>query len=270
MKVGRTAWIVVLLALGAIVVSAQESMVAFVDGSVQVKAGTAWNNVDIGQKLAANATVRLGSGALLELTADGGRSLMLSKTGTYELAPLWKTAPVAKGTAAKLLGVVERITAGTQAAAPSTVAGVRGAASDTDDLLWLEDAEDPETLYASGRKAEAEGHYAEAAVFYSEALRIVNDRAVIDKTRACASAYAAARAHVAAGQLGRALASLKAADPAAAGELRPAYALLMSSLLAEFGDADGARVLLAKGKAEAWFTGDALKEADALLASLKK
>jgi len=270
MKVGRTALIVVLLALGAVVAYAQESMVAFVDGSVQVKAGAAWKEVDIGQKLEANATVRLGIGALLELTAEGGRSLLLSKAGTYELAPLWKTAPAAKGTAAKLLGVVERIAAGTQAAAPTTVAGVRGASSDTDDMLWLEDAEDPETLYESGRKAESEGRYAEAAVFYAEALRIVNERSVIDKERACVSAYAAARAHVAAGQLGRALASLKAADPAVAGELRPAYALLMASLLAEFGDAESARILISKGKAEAWFSGDALKEADALLAALKK
>ncbi len=270
MKVGRAALMVVLFALVAVVAFAQESMVAFVDGSVQVKSGSAWKEVNIGQKLEANATVRLGSGALLELTADGGRSLMLSKAGTYELAPLWKTAPAAKGTAAKLLGVVERIAAGTPAAAPTTVAGVRGASSDTDGILWLEDAEDPETLYESGRKAEAEGRYAEAAVFYAEALRIVNERAVVDKERACVSAYAAARAHVAAGQLGRALAALKSADPAAAGALRPAYALLMASLLAEFGDAESARILISKGKAEAWFSGDALKEADALLAALKK
>jgi tetratricopeptide (TPR) repeat protein len=266
----RVALVAAMMALCAFASFAQESMVAFVDGSVQLKSGLAWKDLDIGQKLEAGATVRLGSGALLELTADGGRSLLLSKAGTYDLAPLWKTAPAAKGTASKLLSVVERVAAGTSAAAPSSVAGVRGAASDTDDMLWLEDAEDPETLYQSGRKAEAEGRYAEAAVFYAEALRIVNERAVVDKSRACASAYAAARAYVAAGQLGRALAALKSADPAASGELRPAYALLMASLLAEFGDAESARVLLAKGKAEAWFAGDALKEADALIAVLKK
>ena len=175
MKVGRAALIAALLALCAAASFAQESMVAFVDGSVQLKAGSAWKDVDIGQKIEANATVRLGSGALLELSAEGGRTLMLSKAGTYELAPLWKSAPAAKGTAAKLLSVVERIAAGTSAAAPTSVAGVRGASSDTDDMLWLEDAEDPETLYESGRKAEAEGRYAEAAVFYARTLRLKHE-----------------------------------------------------------------------------------------------
>ncbi|MBN1241322.1 MAG: hypothetical protein JXA15_01295 [Spirochaetales bacterium] len=270
MKTSRAIPLFALIGLLATAAFAQESMVAFVDGTVTVKSGSGWKEVDIGQIIPANATVKLGAGSLLELTADGGRSLLLSKAGTYELAPLWRSAPAAKGTAAKLLGVVERMAAGTSSAAPVAVAGVRGDAADTDELLWLEDAEDPETLFASGQKAESEGRFTEATVFYAEALRVVNERAVIDKERACVTAYAAARAHVASGQLGRALASLRAADPVAAGSLRPAYALLTASLLAEFGDAESARTLLSQGKGEGWFQGDALKEADALLAALKK
>ena len=257
-------------ALAAGFAVAQSSIVQFADGAVQIKSGTAWKALDIGQALAADAVVRLGPGALLELSAEGGRSLMLSKAGIYELAPLWKSAPAAKSSATKVLGVVERMVAGTSAAPPSAVAGVRGASSDSEDLLWLEDAEDPEALYASGRKAESEGRFAEAAVLYAEALRVTKDRSSLDKERAAVSAYSAARAFVAAGQMGRALSALKSADPDYSKEIRPFYALLEAALLAEFGDAEGARALVERGKAGGWFSGDSLKEAEALLATLKK
>lgn len=271
MRGGHVIFTLAFLAAAMIAAAAPAVDVAYIDGSAQFKSGSAWKELDFGQKLEPTATLRLAAGTVVELDVDGGRSILLSKPGVYDLAALIKAAPETKGSAARLLGILDRITSGSSVAAPSTQAGVRGSPGDTRvDPFWPDGEEDPSMVYDAGRDAEAEGRYAEAAVLYGEALRIVKDQAETSELRAGMAAYSAARAFVQAEQFGRALDALKAADPADAGDARGAYAMLYAMLLADFGDADAARTLLLRGKAEAWFTGPAAGEADALLATLKK
>lgn len=87
------------LMLAGPVLSAEEIVVGFVDGAVELKETDSWVEIDIGDELPAESVLRLERGALVEFSTDRG-TITISAPGTYVLADLLKD----RGERKKLLG----------------------------------------------------------------------------------------------------------------------------------------------------------------------
>jgi hypothetical protein len=72
----------------------QDLSIAYAEGQVLVSRGKGWADASVGQNLAADARLRLGTEAYLELQTAGNRNaprIILSRAGTYSIASLLST-----------------------------------------------------------------------------------------------------------------------------------------------------------------------------------
>ena len=75
---------VIFFALAVCGLGAQELSVSYAEGDVQVRSGSRWAALSIGDWLSPQATIQLGGGAYVELTRADSR-IVLSQKGTYNL-----------------------------------------------------------------------------------------------------------------------------------------------------------------------------------------
>ena len=157
--------LVTVLTLSAVPLS-----VTWADGKVDVKKGSSWVAVNMGDKVDSASTIRLGAGASVEFS-DGKRKVSLTASGAYLLNSLLKQGALASkdtGALDKLGKLVDpKASTGT-----STVAAVRGAAIEPagNSVTWMSDTVDVSAVMDEGRKLVRDGDFAGAAAKFDEAV----------------------------------------------------------------------------------------------------
>jgi hypothetical protein len=239
--------------------------VVFVDGTVQVQSGSSWKALDFDDKFDSALSVKLASGALLEIQAQGGSSVTIAAPGTYKVDTLFKprTEPTAVATVA---GKLEKLAKGTKQ--DTTVAGVRGSeAVVAKGTMWAGGTIEADEAFASAETASKAGDHAGAWKLYMESLELYIEAS--DPTGASRAAYSASLAALASNSGAKALSSLRAASPEDAGALRGSYALALATLSARYGATAEAKTLLDKAINSGWFDDPAsLADAKTLLSGL--
>lgn len=249
----------------AVALAAAPVKVAFVDGTVHVLSGGAWKPLDFDDEFDSAQSVRLGPGAILELSVKSGSSVTISAAGTYVVDALLKprTEPSAVSTVAAKL---EKLAKG--GTGSGSVAGVRGAAADSaGGLMWSDAGVDAEAAFQEAQDAMSAGTYSIAWDLFMQAISLYDEAE--DPTGASRSAWHASLAGLAAGSGARALAALRSASPDDAGALRASYALALATLNARYGAAAEAKVLLERAIKAGWFDDPTMaSDAKTLLSSL--
>jgi tetratricopeptide (TPR) repeat protein len=124
-------------------VFAQALTISYLDGVVELKTAKGWQALSIGDKVAADASVRITQGGSLELL-KGTVRITLIKDGTYDLAALSKAAgkPAAGGIGTTIAQKLSTLT--TEKPKASAAGGVRGAAQGTSDgsIMWVDESDE--------------------------------------------------------------------------------------------------------------------------------
>jgi Flp pilus assembly protein TadD len=162
-------WILGLFLLAALGAAAQDLQVAYTEGLVELAAGAGWKELAPGDRLPANARIRLAEDGFVEL-AQGVTRLSVSQPGVYQVADLvaaskkvasWQLGKVVSG---KLKGAVAGVAKGDGTAAM----GARGAAAGAPATVeWVEASGSEEAL--------AEGRSLLEAERFDEALKVLQD-----------------------------------------------------------------------------------------------
>lgn len=254
------------LLLFAAAVAALPVTVAFVDGTVEVQSKGAWKVLDFGDSFDSSQTVRLGSKAVLELSIQGGDTLVLGNAGVYVIDTLIKKKAPA-GVVATVAAKLEKIAKG--AGQESTAGGVR--AEDVSDLgaelLWAGAGNEAEAMYNAGINAYDEMDYPRAWELCLEAIRMYKEAA--DPAGAARAAWYASLSGLASGSGAKALSALRQASPDDAAALRGSYVLALATLNAQYGSPEEAKTLLKHALDEHWFDDPSMEhDARSLLADL--
>ncbi|MDX9958514.1 MAG: hypothetical protein AB7T74_02675 [Clostridia bacterium] len=265
MKTKRMVGFVGFLCIAVISVSAAPVSVAFVDGTVHVLSGSNWKLLDFDDRFDSSQSVRLGKGAVLELSAQGGSMVAIATQGTFVVDDLLKPR-TERGAVATVAAKLEKLAQGSKS--DITVAGVRGSAAvEPQELMWAGDGVEAEATFEEAMTAYKNGLNSEAWTLFTEAKGLYEDAA--DPNGAARSAWHASLAGLASGSGAKALAALRSADPADAGALRGSYALALATLGARYGDTAGAKLMLQKALDSGWLDDQTMVEdAKSLLSGL--
>ncbi len=165
-------WILGLFLLAALGAAAQDLQVAYTEGLVELAAGGAWKELNPGDRLPANARIRLSKDSFAELS-QGATRLSVSQPGIYQVADLvaaskkvasWQLGKVVSG---KLKGAV----AGGQKGDGTAAMGARGAAAGASATVeWVESTGSQEAL-DEGRSLLAAERFDEALKVFQDALK---------------------------------------------------------------------------------------------------
>jgi len=162
----RTAALVaILVAVCAVGASAQAFTVDYRDGTVEVQTARGWTALSIGDRVAADATVRISRQGSLELSRARTKITLL-KDGVFSIAGLAKdlafpAETVGTAIARKLQTLV------TEKPVAGTSGGVRGAEQGSTSVTWAD--ENDETRSQAQALLDA-GKYQQAAAMLSDAI----------------------------------------------------------------------------------------------------
>jgi len=124
----------VVVALG---VSAQAFTVSYLDGTVELQTAKGWTAVSIGDKIPADATVRISDTGSLELTRASAKITIL-KDGVFAIAGL--AAGASSGGSGVGGSIAQKLqTLVTEKPKSSTAGGVRGAQQGSGDVTWVDE-----------------------------------------------------------------------------------------------------------------------------------
>jgi len=160
-----------LFLLAALGVAAQDLRVAYTEGLVELAAGGSWKELAPGDRLPANARIRLSEDGFVELT-QGATRLSVSQPGLYLVADLvaaskkvasWQLGKVVSG---KVKGAVSGGAKGDGTAAM----GARGAAAGAPATVEWVEASGSEEALAEGRSLLEAERFDEALKVLQEAL----------------------------------------------------------------------------------------------------
>lgn len=164
-RISRIWLAAVLITTAALAPRAEEAVVEFVDGTVEVQEDSGWIEVDIGDSLPEGSTLRIGSDSLAELSSSRGR-ITITAPGTYVLADLFQD----RGGRKALLGGFMKNALARAVAEPgaeeSVSMGVRAAEVEEESFEWMDEEEE---LLNQGKDLLADGLYAEALDLFTEA-----------------------------------------------------------------------------------------------------
>ncbi len=219
-------------------VSGQAVTVQFADG-LEVQRGSAWLDVDAGDDLPADATVRLSAGGYAEI-ARGDRVVTLSRAGTYRLPDLLQAAGTASSwgissVMGSKLGALASGTRGSETQAAQM--GVRGKAQGGGAVTWVED-EASETV-KQGLALLEQGNHKDALAAFQKASESATD----GDTEQAALFYQAYASDLL-GQRAQALRLLAKMAPPRKADYYGDFVLLKGRLLIESADAVDALPLL--------------------------
>ena len=122
--------IIMLMFLIVMISAAEDFMLVYTEGEVLLNEDGSWYEVFIGDMLDDSSTIKIGSGSMVEIDADGN-TLLLNKPGTYKLGEIisqrgkvsaWGDNPVFK----KFLSGDN-----SRSNVQTAVMGVRGSATET-------------------------------------------------------------------------------------------------------------------------------------------
>ncbi len=156
----RTSLLVIFLVSATLLpLYAEELMVEYLEGILEVGQGSNWIEVDIGDTIPQNSYLRLSDNGLVELSA-GAITITLYEDGTFSAETLFTSGrEVAAWNIASLVNYkLGRLISPDQQQG-SAVMGVRGAAAGEEELTWVEEGE--ESLQ-QGKELIRTGDYKEA------------------------------------------------------------------------------------------------------------
>ena len=166
---------VVLFTFAVCAVGAQQLSVSYVDGDAQVRSGSSWAALSVGDRLSPQATIQLSDGAYVELKWAGSK-IVLSQKGTYLLrdvlassraldsAGVWKTL---SATLSSILTGPSR--------KQSIAAGARGANEDkAEDSTWVTSS--AQVFLDAGKQYLKSGQYKEAIEQFLLALDAATEK----------------------------------------------------------------------------------------------
>lgn len=161
----RASAFVLLILIAAIPLLAEDLLVEYVEGTLEIKEGATWSELYIGDLIPENSLIRLSGNGFAELSTPAV-TVTLSDDGTYNTRNLlrsgqkiasWDIGSVVNSKLSKL------ITPGEQG--QTAVMGVRGAAAAKDQLTWVEEGGE---YLEKGKKLLADGHLDEAIPVFKE------------------------------------------------------------------------------------------------------
>ncbi|HAK46079.1 MAG TPA: hypothetical protein DCO79_09215 [Spirochaeta sp.] len=140
----------------------------YVDGFLDIKDGSEWYEVYIGDILPADAVVKLDTDSYAELSF-GNETIKLSRQGIYELSKLVdsKKEVAGAGTTSLFSGKFKTLHREDTTKTQSTVGGVRAAEAETVSIEWM--SSETAELIADGRDALEAGEFNDAYDFFTEA-----------------------------------------------------------------------------------------------------
>ena len=221
----RTVTIILVILITAIPLVAEDLLVEYVEGTLEVKEGSNWYELYIGDTVPENSVIRLSDSGFAELSTQNV-TVTLSDDGTYNTQSLfrsgqkiasWNIGGVVNSKLSKLLGPGQQ--------GETAVMGVRGAAADQGELTWVEEGEE---FMAKGKKLLAEGLFDEAIVAFKEGA----DWALTEDERSEYLFYAA-YAHSLKGDNALALIMLEDMALSSSSAIFTDYVLLKGKLLIE-------------------------------------
>jgi hypothetical protein len=221
----QTVMIVLLIFIAAIPLVAEDLLVEYVEGTLEVKDGSNWYELYIGDTVPEKSVIRLSGNGFAELSTRNV-TVTLSDDGTYNAQSLlrsgqkiasWDIGGVVNSKLSKLLGPGQQ--------GETAVMGVRGAEADQSELTWVEEGEQ---FMEQGKKLLAEGLFDEAIVAFKEGA----DWALTDDERSEYLFYAA-YAHSLKGDNALALIILEDMALASNSAIFTDYVLLKGKLLIE-------------------------------------
>ena len=150
-----------MLAAGAF---AQAFTVSYLDGTVELQSAKGWTAVAIGDRVPADATVRISQTGSLELLRAKTKITLL-KDGVYSMASL--AAAAGKGTSAGVGSTISQKlqTLVTEKPKASAAGGVRGAEQGTATVTWVDENDETRTRVEALLEKQR----------YAEAVSILND-----------------------------------------------------------------------------------------------
>jgi len=218
-----------LLLILASAVAAQEVVIGYVDGTLEVREGSTWYELFIGDAVDESDRIRLGADAYAELT-NGQTTVKLSRPGTYEVSDLILGAgrTESTGIAGMVLNRIGRLT-GREAEEDRTVAGgVRASEAVNQNAPDWVGGEAIDDLIAEGTGLLNEGAYEDAYYVFQEAY----DYAISDAEYARALFYYG-YASTLVGRSAQAFDLLEEVGPDAGTDYYSSHVLALGQLLVE-------------------------------------
>jgi hypothetical protein len=234
---------------------------SWVEGKVEYGSGSTWKPVNIGDKVDSSMSVRLAAGAMAEFS-EGSRRISLSSPGIYSLDALVKAGAEQAKKRSGAMGKLGKLVDPKAADQATAIAGVRGAAQDESETMWMTEDEGGEALAEEARSYAREGRFADAATLFGQAA------AASEGDEADGYLYAMSWSLAAGGSTIEAIKTLRNFAPEGA-EWRAQRGLLLARLDLDSGSAAEARTLLEAILAEGFLTGEDLELAKEMLAEAK-
>jgi TolA-binding protein len=205
-------------------ISAQAFTVSYLDGTVELQTAKGWTAVSIGDKIPADATVRISDTGSLELTRARTKITLL-KDGTFSVASLAAGASSSGSTSVGSSIAQKLQTLVTEKPKSSTAGGVRGAQQGSGDVTWVD--ENDETRAQVQALLDKKN--------WSDATKLLQDSIKSAQTDADVAefSYLLGVAYYGAGQTAKAYRTLAkvSADPGAAWYAR--YVILKAQVLVD-------------------------------------
>jgi tetratricopeptide (TPR) repeat protein len=155
----RAAGIILLILITAMPLVAEDLLVEYLEGTLEVKEGSSWLELYIGDMVAENSLIRLSDNGFAELSSRNV-TVTLSDDGTYNTQSLlrsgqkvasWNIGGVVNSKLSKLISPAQQ--------GETAVMGVRGAAADQGELTWVEEGGE---FMEKGKQLLADGLFEEA------------------------------------------------------------------------------------------------------------
>ena len=227
--------LVILLAFVTAGAFAQAFTVNYLDGLAELQTAKGWQALSIGDKVPADASVRISQSGSLELQRGTSRISIL-KDGTYSIASLSKAA--AANAAASGNSITRKLqTLVTEKPTTGSVGGVRGDKQGTGgDVTWVDEGDETRTQVQTLLDQKQ----------YTEALKVLN-AALTDPSSDMDPAeltYLAGVAYYGAGQAARAYKSLAKISPTPDAAWYARYVILKGQVLVDTQNYDDALAVL--------------------------
>jgi tetratricopeptide (TPR) repeat protein len=220
-----TLCLLMILCAGAAIYG-QDLILEYTDGFLELKEGSGWQELMIGDSVPADAVVRLSDG--IAEFSSGGRRIILNQDGVFMLQDLLEASgEVASWGIGRMVGSRIGALTGEKQERTEAVMGVRGAAQDSEEIQWM-DWEGEENPMARAQALIDEGLYDEAIAAYQDALA-----SAFDPSEKGELGYRIAHTHVLAGRSGQGLRILADIQAAPGSDWYGDYVLLYGSLLME-------------------------------------
>lgn len=161
----RAAAAVLLVLISGFALNAEDLLVEYVEGILEVKEGSSWVELYIGDVVQENSLIRLSENGFAELSARNV-TVTLSEDGTYNTRSLlrsgqqvasWDIGSVVNSKLSRLITPGQR--------GETAVMGVRGAKQDQGELTWVEEGGE---YMERGKQLLQEGLFAEAVPVFKE------------------------------------------------------------------------------------------------------